>query len=558
MKRQRAKNILIFGTMLLLVILASLVRVKWQSNDPLIFALQSVGIFSVYVGIIAYWGVSVHLRIVHKQMRTLIFLIVWEMLLWIVLRTLRHTVFYNVQPFGRWCWYGYYIPMILIPPQLFMIANCLGKTENNKIPKSYSIIFIPAVLLIIGVLTNDLHGLAFSFPDPFGRGWDLYTHSILYYIIVVWIIVFVLRMLILLPKKSRIPDSNRLITLPMLALLLGVVYTVIYIISDNRFGFIEMTMFFCMLVIVILESCIYTGLIPSNTYYGELFNASDISAQILDKNNDRVYSSVDAPYLGDKNLIFSEDNSFRLDSDRLLKRSCVNGGMVYWIEDISDMNRIINELANIEENITEENDILCAEIELEQKRAKLEEQNQLYDEITKVLAPRLDKAKELLVCTDAADKDFKQKLSYISLLFAHIKRRANLIILARNQSSLRLDELIHSIKESANYIVLTGCQCSFDYSFGDTTVNAEALMLAYDTFEDFTESAISGLRAMLIKLTEQPTGFILKVNADSHICDFQPNNLQARARELGCDIKLEAQGEEYFFTFEYRGAGDSR
>lgn len=51
----------------------------------------------------------------------------------------------------------------------------------------------------------------------------------------------------------------------------------------------DMTATLCLLFALIIESCIQSGLIPSNTGYAQLFAASTISAQITDQNGKCIY-----------------------------------------------------------------------------------------------------------------------------------------------------------------------------------------------------------------------------------------------------------------------------
>ena len=44
------------------------------------------------------------------------------------------------------------------------VALLLGRPENYRLPKWTSLFYIPATLLLLLVLTNDLHQLVFVFP----------------------------------------------------------------------------------------------------------------------------------------------------------------------------------------------------------------------------------------------------------------------------------------------------------------------------------------------------------------------------------------------------------
>ena len=51
--------------------------------------------------------------------------------------------------------------------------------------------YIPSILMIAGILTNDLHQWAFYFHEGYEAGWDIYQRGILYYIATAWIFTFI-------------------------------------------------------------------------------------------------------------------------------------------------------------------------------------------------------------------------------------------------------------------------------------------------------------------------------------------------------------------------------
>ena len=54
--------------------------------------------------------------------------------------------------------------MLFIPLLCVFVALSLGKPENYRLPKWTSLLYIPTTLLLLLVLTNDLHQLVFVFP----------------------------------------------------------------------------------------------------------------------------------------------------------------------------------------------------------------------------------------------------------------------------------------------------------------------------------------------------------------------------------------------------------
>lgn len=94
------------------------------------------------------------------------------MMFWMLMRTFRLTVFYYVFPIGQWCWYAYYISMILIPQICLFAAKYIGKPEDYRLSKKWSWMYVPSIILVLGILTNDLHQLAFRFHLGYEIGWQ--------------------------------------------------------------------------------------------------------------------------------------------------------------------------------------------------------------------------------------------------------------------------------------------------------------------------------------------------------------------------------------------------
>ena len=80
--------------------------------------------------------------------------------LWLFLRTVKYR-FFSGDTVTRHLWYLYYVPQILAPLFSLFAALQLGRREGAAFSRRWYLLFIPAALLIGGILSNDLHQLAF-------------------------------------------------------------------------------------------------------------------------------------------------------------------------------------------------------------------------------------------------------------------------------------------------------------------------------------------------------------------------------------------------------------
>ena len=79
----------------------------------------------------------------------------------------------------RICWYLYYLPLIFIPTLFYVCSNSL-LSKMNKTRKIF--IYLISSILLILVLTNDFHELAFKFNNGIYFHND-YNHYVGYYLI---------------------------------------------------------------------------------------------------------------------------------------------------------------------------------------------------------------------------------------------------------------------------------------------------------------------------------------------------------------------------------------
>ena len=131
-------------------------------------------------------------------------------------------------------------------------------------------------------MTNDLHALAFRFPQ--GRRWidSDYGYDPIYYSIVLWLLLCGVSFLIILLYKCRVPQSRKFIWLPGVPVMILLAYVILYLLRVPWlfvfFG--DLPAAFCLCYVAILEGCMQTGLIQTNTGYDMLFEVAAVQAQI--------------------------------------------------------------------------------------------------------------------------------------------------------------------------------------------------------------------------------------------------------------------------------------
>ena len=98
--------------------------------------------------------------------------------------------------------------------------------------------------------------------------------------------IIVLFFIIVMLTKCRIPQSKKILALPLIPVGIAILYVVMNCMHEQFITsiFNDIAVFDCLVFTAFFESCIQCGLIQSNTGYPELFHASVCcSVQIADK-----------------------------------------------------------------------------------------------------------------------------------------------------------------------------------------------------------------------------------------------------------------------------------
>ena len=473
-----------------LFVLAGFFRQMDRLSAPLPSAACFLLTNLIYIGLAMAWGFSISRRTLHRDDRRWLLLGCAMAVLWLFLRAVKYR-FFSDDAITRHLWYLYYVPQILAPLFSLFAALQLGRREDDALSRKWYLLFIPAVLLIGGVLTNDLHQLVFrAVPGAATLEAD-YTHGWMYYLAMTWIVGLLLATGIIVYRKCRVSESRRYAWIPLCVFLGG--FALCALSFANIYTFHKMPECFCLTFAAFWESCLQVGLIPTNGYYRYFFSESTVAAQIVNGRGEPVYRAKNAPNHTPDQLEAAACESILLNADTRLQSAPVQDGRVYWLEDISKINRIQAQLAEINAQLSEENELIQAENELKRQRAQIEEQNRLMDAMLSLVQPQLLAINRLL-----SDKS-AQSLKHICILGAYVKRRVNLALICDKKMVVPVDELAHCIRESLTYLTQYGAVCAL-HQEGRGSVSSREAQTAYDFFEDCLEAALPSLSALMVRL----------------------------------------------------------
>ncbi len=505
-------------------------------HSPAVNHLRS----GIYVFLFSAWSYSLWNRIVQTQVRRYLLAISALMVLWILLRSIKFSI--ENTDAERWLWYFYYFPMLFIPMLSVFVSLSLGKGEDFRLPRWTKILYLPTLLLLLLVLTNDLHQQVFSFPSGVLSDQE-YRYEGGYFFVMGWEALCAGFALLSMVKNCRIPRSRRIRWLPLVPLALSLAYAYAYA-KEVYWVWVlagDMTVSQCLIFASIFECCIQCGLIQSNLGYDELFEATSLPVQITDHAFHSKYVSVAMQRaLPQSELRQMQQDTVHLGDDTLLKRHELRRGWVFWKEDISALNQIRKELELTRDELRDTGDVLTAENAQRARWLKLIEENRLYDMMEAQTARQIAMLRELLTELQKTEDSGRARhlLGQVIIIGTYIKRRSNLIFVGEQRGAISVQELLLCLNESSENISVYGADCKAIVK-GEGLLTVEQATQVYDLFEAVVEAELESLRALLISIEfGKWVEVALCVSAAEPLCGL-------RARFPGLEWEQDEDGLQY-------------
>lgn len=504
-KRSITKKALIIGVLL---VFAFVLRMIYEEMPRTLLRSVMVTVRNtIHISLLSLWVISLSRRLVNENVRRLMLAVGGLLLFWLLDKIVKWNFTGSVtHPLVRYLWYGFYVGMLFVPTLGAFIINYLGKPEDYKHPKALNLLLIPPTVLLLAVFTNDLHQKVFVFYNGM-INFDLeYSYDWLYFIIMGWFIVMGFYFVLMMLLKSRVPGSRKLQKMPLMIMGGAALFWVGY---SMRLYNCDLTVMDCLIITLLLESAIQSGLLPSNSSYRDLFDATTIPVQIVDKDYQPHYVSMGALPVSEKVLRSTAAGTVHRENS-LLSSAPINGGYVVWEDDITRLNRLQGQLEDTLEQLGEENVLLQAELELKEKQAKADEQNRLYDRIAREVEPQLIKVDELLHRMEGETEEKRALIAKLCVLGSYIKRRGNLLLLGEEASRIPTRELEYCIRESMENLRLGQVFTALGSSC-QGSLPPEHIVAAYDVFEQMMEQLLDDMTAMMVNLTCSDSGIRMNI-----------------------------------------------
>ncbi len=500
----------IIGAILVLLEYGIRTMAHWWRADTYFDNALNLLRYIMHVLLLFAWCYSIQIRIINKRLKRCILYIGRLLIFWMLIRTVKYCFLPMYDPFGGMCWYLYYIPILMIPYISVLIAGFLGKSDSYQPSLIQYVLSIPSLILCFTVLTNDSHRLVFDFPVGIEFYDNQYTYEVIYYVIFGLILIEECYFVISIIRNSRVPEgkySRVFRILPYLILLAGGAVSVLNIMHVIDMDY---TAVISVVIVALIESNIFSGMIPSNTHYEEFFDSYTNGMTLIDENKE-IYRSSSKMELS-KSLIEKIEEGPVIEGNSLFSSSLIKGGMIIWEDDIGNLLNILNRLEAIRDSLSENNDLIKVEINLREQESRIQEKMRIYDEINHMVLPELKMIQDLTEKT--ADK--KENLIQICFLGVFVKRYSNLLLLLEENEFIEARELELCFKETLNCLLLSSVSCSMNVAITDEKISLENAIVIYQTNQEILEAAWSSMNAVLYNLKTTEEEIQLRIQMGIH------------------------------------------
>lgn len=411
------------------------------------------------VAVILLWKGSVSHRMVRHDVRRVVDVMSWLMVGWLLLRLFKYQLIQEAA-LSRMCWYGYYIFQLALPVTLLYLVRLTGRAEGERKPVHF--LWPPFVcygLSVLLVMTNDFHQLVFVF-DPDGNWASDYGYGAGFWFIAaasLLMVVVAVGKLFYQGRRSTYWGGK---VFPLLFCAGLFAYVIAYIYRVPLAWESDPTVIICVIAALFFETVLHAGLIPVNVQYQRLFSSAPIGLTLLDENGRTILSSLDARPISSslwKRLLMDMDHPLLRDSQTQLHAVFIPGGMAVWQEDLSQLNRLRQEIQDVQTRLEAANALLQEEGEIKKRLYTSATNRALFEHLDRDLERRVTSLAHLLE-TLAETEHSRDLTAYIALCLCHIKRRCNLFFLARQDVSLLADEMSVYLDELAELASYAGMQ----------------------------------------------------------------------------------------------------
>ena len=425
---------------------------------------------AVYLLLLLGWLWSIRLRFTQGSLRRFLYGEIAVMAFWAAVRFLQDAwLVRRSLRLTRVSGYWIALPVLFIPLLGLFAAFGLGKGEDYRIRRGWYLLFLPAGLLFLLMVTNERHHLIFrvSAAD------DLHFHpgEGLWLVLLFPVALEVARVAVLCRTGRDLSRRTRSLRryLPLAMALLMPLYSAPYIAASFVVAWepVELSAGLFFLEAMVWESSVAAGLIPVNTRYEEVFRRSAAAMRIVAE---------------DGALLARSGGTARPGAVTELHRFPIRGGVLLWEKDVSQLRAAIEALRQTGEALSQEGDLLREELRARSEEAKTQAQNRIYDQLTREVGPQLALMSRLL----EADLPDRVRFARLCLVGTYVKRRCSLRLTGWQTGAVPGEDVAQSLADLVRCMERLGTEAGLTWD--RRPLPLEGALLTLDTLEGLAEA----------------------------------------------------------------------
>ncbi len=330
-------------------------------------------------------------------------------------------------------WYSYYISFLFIPATFLYISITLVYSAHRAyIKTAYRIYLIITFCLLALVFTNTWHELVFIVHDHISTK---FSYNFGYPIVMGWAYISSIIALGLLIYKSFNTPSKKTFLAPMVVIVICFSYTLCYALDIWYIRDFDVSFSFSLMVLIYMEACLQSRLLPVNKGYKKLFSNSNLHMEIHDTSGGLFAQSTTPPH---KN------------TDLVLRQKAINGGYFSYFEDYSSLNTALENLAKVNSELEKNNIFLTQQAKVNIELSALEAEKEAYRNIDCVLNKGTDKIAIFLEKLKKSGSN-KELIALINITACTIKRECMMLINMLYKNEQPLNTFVSSILEMQEF-----------------------------------------------------------------------------------------------------------
>ena len=501
-------------------------------------------VWTVYMLLLLRWQHTITTKITQKAMHSHLTAQNIVSILYLTVRFIQDAFLYVNIPWMRFTGYFINIAAIFIPLFGLYGSFYLGKADDYRISKKWYLLLIPACLLSVLALTNDLHHF-FYYIMPEESQPNLYFHPYIgTYIVYIWGLSIISYQVYVIYRRNGTTKSDSLYRKlipfyePILLLLFSIPYAATaYVI---QFELVEYSAGLIFILVLCWQIYILVGLIPVNTQYEEVFRRSTVAMQILLPSGETIAASENAAEITPAMLeALKQEQRFFATEDITMHLHPVLGGYMVWQTDLSQINHALRELQRLNAKLEEEQDLLAQEIHIQSDEVSVQARNDIYDSLSSEVSGQLTLLTELLSKESLSENDWNR----ICLIGTYIKRFCNLRLTYQEQQTIPMGDLAISLQDMAKCMKNLGIMTSLDFC-PTLNLEPELILLIMKTLEGILEKADFRLSSVVIQISNT-----VSFEITGTACEFISHSLeggyglQAEKIQAGYRLLLLQEGE---------------